>query len=94
VAPIHVQNSRLVIDQKQRQAYHTDDNVDASRQYHKSNEKTTKVLKNRKLEISVPTLLWPKKLSKKQNPYSVDALAAWGSNELLRNFSERFVSEK
>jgi hypothetical protein len=34
------------------------------------------------------------KLSKKQNPYSVDALAAWGSNELLRNFSERFVSEK
>ncbi len=34
------------------------------------------------------------KTIKKQNPYSVDALAAWGSNELLRNFSGRFVSEK
>jgi len=64
VAPIHVQNSRVVIDQKQRKAYHTDDNVNGSRQYHKSNEKTTKVLKNRKLEISVPTLLWPQNFQK------------------------------
>jgi len=33
-------------------AYHGDDNVDASRQYHESNKKASKLLKNRKFQIT------------------------------------------
>jgi hypothetical protein len=33
---------------KSRSAYHSNNNIDPSRQYQKSNEKASKVLKNRK----------------------------------------------